>query len=241
MSKKEKAARGGPKKSFCIRESKPELRTSQDIAAYSVFANSVIKVQESPEIGEIALRFIRDAYRKQGERAFENTKKATAYHEAGHAIIHALEGSPLEHVRIARIKSKAAFPGWYGYTRPVSRECIGTSPATSPAQDLRHARHLIAGYVAEEVFQADDLRAGSSLDERIAFLAAISNASRKLDLDPNALANEILEDVRSALRSNARAALLLAETLMSRRFVHGKWLAGILSLVVKPGAYAEAA
>jgi hypothetical protein len=70
-----------------------QLPTSQN-GAQSLFKNSSIDIPEAfhPAVIEMA----RDAYREQGMRAFENTKRAAAFHEAGHAIVFAAEGLPVK-------------------------------------------------------------------------------------------------------------------------------------------------
>src|SRR5208337_2303971 len=144
MSKKEKAARGGPRKSFDSLENKPDLRSLQAFVADTVFAGSTIQANLTPELQELTFLLTRDASQKQGPRAFESTKKGAAFHEAGHAIVFAAEGDAVESVRISRIRDKRCVPGWKGFTRLVNPDHWIAGPFVPPAEELRAARGLIA-------------------------------------------------------------------------------------------------
>src|SRR5262249_2133114 len=96
----------------------------------------------------------------EGLEGFHGSKMTAALHEAGHLIVEKLEGRTAEWVKIWRGQSGV---GWAGYTKgdgPLYR--IGLD--APPENNLRAARQVMPGYIAERVFNVS--HAGSSIDER---------------------------------------------------------------------------
>ena len=96
----------------------------------------------------------------RGPAAFACTKHAAAIYEAGHAVLLAVDGLELAYAYI-----KQTDAGWTGMSMPKNGSWRIT-PDAPPAEFIRRSRHLLAGFAAEQLFDAD-FRAGSSLDEII--------------------------------------------------------------------------
>jgi hypothetical protein len=109
-----------------------------------------------------------EALNAQGEAAFVSSKNSAAIHEAGHVVIATLDGFSIDAARIWRPKQQSVFGGgWVGYTDAAADQGVSISPDTDPDVILRMARQTMAGYIAERVFEGEDAREGSSIDERI--------------------------------------------------------------------------
>jgi hypothetical protein len=83
-------------------------------------------------------------------------------HEAGHCIIGTAEGLTITSVRIFR-RDIGYGPVWCGQTDEAAP--WNFTPNTPTATMLARARYIIAGIVAEKIFDPDGVRAGSSIDE----------------------------------------------------------------------------
>ena len=106
---------------------------------------------------------------RHGPAAFACTKHAAAIHEAGHATLYAVDGLELGRAYIEETAS-----GWTGMCVAKNGGWKITPDAPS-AELIKRARHLLAGWAAERLFDAD-FRMGSSLDEIVVsqFLAALA-------------------------------------------------------------------
>ena len=119
-----------------------------------------------------------DALNKQGEAAFVSTKDSAATHEAGHVVIATLDGYSITSSRIWRSKERGPFgSGWIGWTEAADNQGITIDPDTGPEIILKAARQIMAGYIAERVFEGENAREGSSLDEKAAALFLVVMAA----------------------------------------------------------------
>jgi hypothetical protein len=116
------------------------------------------------------------AYAAQGMAAFENTRRATAIHEAGHVVIAIMSGRTVERVWIKR-KRVGGGKAWIG--RTLDGFSYATEPDSPVEADVAAARGLIAGVLAEWLFDRDDFRRGSSLNEVISFQVIVDSISNK--------------------------------------------------------------
>jgi hypothetical protein len=153
------------------------------------------------------------AYAKQGMRAFENTKRATAIHEAGHVVIAILAGRTVSRVWIKR-KRVGDTKAWIG--RTFDGSCHGTAPDSPVEADVAAARALIAGVLAEWLFDGGDFRLGSSLNEVVAFQAIVANISNKTGAAFEDVAMGIAADVFADLDQRRHEVEAIAAALMAR-------------------------
>jgi hypothetical protein len=115
-----------------------------------------------------------------GMDAFDCPKTSAAVHEAGHCVSHACEGFIPTRAAIWSIR-RLGRTQWIGMT-------YGTPPwriddRTSAEADMREARCLMAGVVAEALFEPD-FRAGSSLDEVVLAFSVVQSAAVKTGRTP---------------------------------------------------------
>ena len=102
------------------------------------------------EFNAAALGMARQAFAKEGAIAFLSTRRTAAFHEAGHAVVFAAEGIPVRTVRIFRDHSSYG-QSWSGRTVEVDAREWRSDSLTPPAKDLRRARVIIAGALAEKI------------------------------------------------------------------------------------------
>ena len=96
------------------------------------------------------------ALAQQGRKAFESPRKASAAHEAGHAVNYAASGTSVRSVKIFH-RSHDGRRHWLGITLGGGAWCI--TPDTAPENDLAVARNQLAGVLGEFVLDARDFRA----------------------------------------------------------------------------------
>ena len=159
-------------------------------------------------------------------RAFENTKRATAVHEAGHVVIAILGGRTVSRVWIKRKRDGDA-KRWIG--RTVDGVHHGTDPDSPVEGDVEIARSLIAGVLAEMIFDARDFRRGSSLNEVVAFKLIIHNISHKTGAEFDDVAMGIIDGVGNALYQHGCVVEAIANELMTR----GELKTAALTKVIK--------
>jgi hypothetical protein len=146
-------------------------------------------------------------------RAFENTKRATAIHEAGHVVVSILAGRTVSRSWIKR-RRVGGVKVWVGRTYD---DCLNDTAPDSPVQaDVDAARNVVAGWVAELRFDARDFRVGSSLDEIVRFKAIALNISVKTGAPFENVAMSIMETVFADLDSHSAEVEAIAAELMSR-------------------------
>jgi hypothetical protein len=155
----------------------------------------------------------RQAHALQGMRAFENTKRATAYHEAGHVVVSILSGRTVNRVWIKRVRD-GDVKHWTGRTFDGS---VNETTSDTPVEtDIESARNIIAGWMAEVRFNGRDLRLGSSLDEVVRFKAIVGNIVLKTGAPFESISLEILNEVFVALDRCQVEVEAIAAELMNR-------------------------
>ena len=145
-------------------------------AFISVLPGVRCEATAEPVVREAFAKLARQAYALQGLRAFEITERATAVHEAGHAVVATAYGHLVSRVRTQR-KRIGEQKIWVGrtYYDVVPR----TGPASTVRDDLDAACNLIAGVLAEAMFDHDDFRFGSSINEIVFFQCVVENIAFK--------------------------------------------------------------
>jgi hypothetical protein len=173
-------------------------------------------------------KMVMNAYQVQGIKAFENTQRTTALHEAGHCVIGTAIGRTITRTKIKRAWSSfTRNKSWTGRTYDGVSDLTG--PDTSVASDFNFARFVIAGLMAEITFNGADFRVGSSLDEVVQFQLAINNIAVKMNQDDaQTVALEQLRWVTETLQANKAIVLEIADLLMRRGTLRGAVLEKIL-------------
>jgi hypothetical protein len=168
------------------------------------------------------------AFALDGMRAFECTKRAAAFHEAGHCVIQALDRNPPMRVGIWPIR-KFGMSHWIGRADGTSRWRVDHK--TTVEADLKQARSQLAGVVAEALFDAD-YRLASSIDEIVISQVIVRSAATKTHRHAERLWWKTLLDVMCRLKAHERPVLQIADELMHKGNIKARQLAHLLQTVV---------
>jgi hypothetical protein len=106
---------------------------------------------------------------REGVRAFEMPRSAACAHESGHAIVETVLGARVKSVQIHTCLQLRGLgsEAWGGVTLCHGDTGWGITEHT-PTQEVRHRIYrMIAGIAGEIVLDSDNVRSGSSLDERV--------------------------------------------------------------------------
>ncbi len=179
-----------------------------------------------------AIFLAREAYSLQGARAFLATKACAAKHEAGHAVVGAAQGRNISRIRIWHARGFNGVKTWTGFCE--HGYVFSTDPDTPVEEDIAGARDLIAGLVAEMMFDGSDFRYGSSIDERVVFHGVVHNIKVKTDGDHAKIGMRLSREVRAILDANRGVVECIVPELMRRRTLHGATLKEMLHGVVMP-------
>jgi hypothetical protein len=163
-------------------------------------------------------QIINQVYNAGGLHAFEATERTAAYHEAGHAVLYALAGIPVQQVWIKGVKINGSLT-WVG-------ECVAeifwqVSRDSAVAQDLLFARILLAGWLSEYLFVVEDLRAGSSIDEVLLASTICATAAHKAGCAHDDMFYEVVDGAIKALRVYERHVRRIAGALIRCRRLCG--------------------
>ena len=175
----------------------------------------------------------RAAYEQQGLRAFEDPKSSAVVHEAGHAVLYAYHGIEMKYVKVHECKKGIQRGHWVGNSQAVNYKW-GPGPDTLPEDDFKNACIIIAGRIAEELFDSDNRRLGSSLDEVIKVRMLSRKVSQKTGLDPNYIMMKICAQAGIILQKNVSVVHEIAKLLERNGVVSGKVLGLILAKVERP-------
>ena len=99
--------------------------------------------------------------------------------------------------------------------------------------DLDAACNLIAGVLAEQMFDGDDFRLGSSINEIVFFQCVVENIAFKTRAPFEKIATRVLAVVSGILHQHRDLVELLAAELMRRGTLRGQALSRLLH-AVKP-------
>jgi len=168
----------------------------------------------------------------EGPRAFEASRSSAAHHEAGHCVEYRLAG--LRPTR-ARIWTKAVGKQTFLEGRTEGRHRERSDRTTKTATDLKAGRSQMAGVMSEWLFDQENYRAGSSLDEVTAAQAMVSNAAIKFGCTVQPVWHGMLARLATDLLANEAAVREIADVLMRCGSIAGSRLQRALA-GVKPGA-----
>jgi len=188
------------------------------LAGAETYGDAEFEAYTRERVGELA----RAAFKAQGARAFESSLRAAALHEAGHAVVHAALGQTVTRLRVRRRSGH-----WCGLTTAGDPWRCG--PATTAAEDSDHAIIVLAGVLSEMMFDDDDFRLGSSLDEIALFNALCSNIAVKTGTEIVVVQAGIIVRAAKILRSNEAIVRRLAQKLEWHRTLRDREFAPLLA------------
>jgi hypothetical protein len=164
-----------------------------------------------------------------GPRTLECPKTSAAFHESGHCVVGAVQGS---------IPSKATI---WPVVELGRSQCVGRTyglpswrvdVTTDPQADLRHARSQLAGVVSEALFD-HDYRQGSPLDGIVTAQGIVLSAATKLFRNPEQLWLETFFEVAWQLKTNELVVRQLFDALIRRGSIKAQQLQQLLQALGK--------
>ena len=172
---------------------------------------------------------ITEILKAEGPAAFALPREAAACHEAGHAAVSKYEGVPVKRVAIFQVPLSGTATSlfgaaWAGRTSGGKKWSIG--PDTSPIEDLKHIRIMLAGLASEILFGV--ARSGSSLDELITAQLATATAVQKLGVEGEQLWLKVLAQTTAICRDNRKVIDAIAERLLRCGSITGGALRDLL-------------
>ena len=151
----------------------------------------------------------KEALQRPGQRAFDYSKESAAVHEAGHLVIGALDG-----FSFAWSKIWCEDNIWLGFTASNDDDMqVGTvkpGRLATVESNLMAARYVMAGYMAERVFEGAEAREGSSLGERVTAMWLVAFAAIGAKRDTANLLHETEQSVAENLIKHDKEAKDLA-------------------------------
>lgn len=153
--------------------------------------------------------------------------RITAWHETGHAILHAATSIPIASVRIWPEPAYGGFSGRCslspGYKPPI------LIAHEDPTRAIIRACSTLAGFVGEHVYSGSKVAIGSSIDEQVTAANLVAGAALGLGMEEIALNLAVASIVCEILKEETAIATRLHRQLLSARKVGGKPLRRILA------------
>jgi hypothetical protein len=171
---------------------------------------------------------------RHGIKAFGSSRKETAAHEAGHAIIYAAEGLPVASISLSDIDVPAGpfgvIPFCSGWTECPNRHSL--TPLSPISDDERYLRQTLSGWVGEVfALKSRKVRLGSSLDERIAACMLAGRIYRRTGKPFESVLAEQYAIIYATLRNNSHIHKSITKTLMQQSVLQTEELNSLLSQV----------
>lgn len=193
---------------------------------------TLVDDQETIEkVRDDLLNRIATAVSLDGPRALVNPRSAAIWHESGHVVVHTYFGDPVDRCKVWRCKNGADYGQWIGMTWAGDEWKADAS--TTPEDDFRRACRVMAGVIAEFMFDRANFRRGSSLDEGMVANMLATNIAVKTGRDIREVWLEITRTTMSILRINADVVRDVATLLGRRKVLRKKALAPLLERVSK--------
>ena len=175
---------------------------------------------------------IAEAVAAGGARALENPHSSTIFHEAGHTVVHTHFGHCVRYCKIWKCKRGSERGQWTGMT--MTDRKWRTDETTSPEDDFRQACCLMAGVLAEILFDHDNFRQASSLDEIICADVLAVNIAIKTGRDGRDgrdVKQQVIAATTDILKSNADVVHDIAKKLKRHATLRGVRLSTLLGRV----------
>lgn len=171
---------------------------------------------------------------RHGIKAFGSSRKETAAHEAGHAIIYAAEGLPVASISLSDIDVPAGpfgvIPFCSGWTECPNRHSL--TPLSPISDEERYLRQTLSGWVGEVfALKSQKVRLGSSLDERIAACMLAGRIYRRTGKQLESVLAEQYAIIYATLRNNSHIHKSITKTLMHQSVLQTEELNSLLSQV----------
>lgn len=170
------------------------------------------------------------AFAAQGPRAFEDPKSSAVVHEAGHAVVFAHHDFDVRYAKVWQLRGVQQ-GHWVGEVRTIKEYIFDTGPHTSPDDDFRNACIQFAGRCAELLFDRENVRLGSSLDEVVLVQLLAQNISQKSGIDPSAIMAKITASTHDVLKRNEVVVREVATLIDRKGVAEGEELKSILAKV----------
>lgn len=169
---------------------------------------------------------------RYGIKAFGSSRKETAAHEAGHAIIYAAEGLPVASISLSNIDVPAGpfgvVPFCSGWTECPNRHSL--TPLSPISDDERYLRQTLSGWVGEVfALSGKKVRLGSSLDERIAAGMLAGRIYRRTGKQIESVLAEQYAIIYATLRNNKHIHARLTKALTQQSILQTEELKKLLS------------
>ena len=171
----------------------------------------------------MAAQIVEQAIEEQGkEAALRSDRRDAALHEAGHVLLHHVEGDRVQSVRIWKNGD-----WWEGYTNAGTAWEVTTS--TDPADDERRARILAAGWAGEAVALGEHMAKGANAHELATARLIAAAAADKRGQAPEPHAGQLIGQVFDVLAARRAAFERIAAALERNRRLDGRQVRAMLA------------
>jgi hypothetical protein len=181
------------------------------------------------EIQQGLLALVSGIVAADGMHAFQNPRSSVVAHEAGHTVMYGHFRQPVRCVKIWKRKRGPERGQWTGVTMAGTEWRADDS--TLVEADFRNACQAIAGVVAEKLFDSDNFRRGSSVDEILTAQMLAGLIARKTDAPPERVMSDIFRVSGQILSDNAAVVREIMVLLERNNAVRKKDLRSILGRV----------
>ena len=189
--------------------------------------NTATVVGDTAELMARAESLINRAVEREGIKALACSRRAAAHHEAGHAVVHALDGHAVEYVKVKRKQHpRTGLVLWLGFTQV--RQPWSATFDTTPEDDLANLAHVAAGFCAEVLFEGPDFALCSSLDEMLMVGNIAAMIAHKTDREPAQVFQAAVLSVLADLHQHAAHVRAIADLLQRDRIVRAARLVKLL-------------
>jgi hypothetical protein len=153
------------------------------------------------EVRRQTLEYANRALFLHGPSAFDSPRSAATTHEAGHVVVYAHFGISVLRSKVWKVKRGPEHGQWIGFTSAGSK--WRSDGASDAGEDFQQACCAVAGVLAEQMFDRDNFREASSIDEIVAAQGLVSNISHKLGCDYQEMMTKIIVSTIDILSRNA--------------------------------------
>jgi hypothetical protein len=172
---------------------------------------------------------IAHAVATDGFDGLENPQSSAIVHEAGHAVVNAHFGDAVRYCKVWKAKRGVGHGQWVGFT--MAGRDWRSDTTTSPDDDFRQACRVMAGVLAELLFDRENFRQGSSLDEIAVANQLAANIAIKTRRDAQEVMLQVICTTGDILKTNSDVVREIAKKLKRHRVLREMRLAPLLERV----------